>query len=162
MRFFAILWCSAACLVATAEIPVIAYLSPISTSRTLHVAISQVNFSALWNSWTSSFFYFAFEWLCSMQVSKNKIVELYFSSCVDGSCEWKLEANAFTKPIKAQQRDAFYFHRKLDAYHCRAGYRQKLHTSKRKGHSNLSLLRVWNWESISAIRVQDLQVPIIP
>ena len=47
MRFFAILWCSAACLVATAEIPVIAYLSPISTSRTLHVAISQVNNSAI-------------------------------------------------------------------------------------------------------------------
>ena len=43
MRFFAILWCSAACLVATAEIPVIAYLSPISTSRTLHVTISPVN-----------------------------------------------------------------------------------------------------------------------
>ena len=48
LQGFAIVWCSAAWLVATAEIPVKAYLSPISTSRTLHVAISKVSSSALW------------------------------------------------------------------------------------------------------------------
>ena len=48
LQGFAIVWCSAAWLVATAEIPVKAYLSPISTSKTLHVAISKVSSSALW------------------------------------------------------------------------------------------------------------------